>query len=53
MGVMDEIAEQQGWTVETQLELALQYIANQGSDDAFQDFLQHIADEENAEQDNV
>jgi thioredoxin-like negative regulator of GroEL len=43
---MENYADKCGWNVETQLELALQYIANQGSDDAFDDFLQEIADEE-------
>ena len=43
---MENYADKCGWNVETQLELALQYIANQGSDDAFDDFLQVIADEE-------
>lgn len=43
---MDFYAEKCGWNVQTQLDLALQYIANQGSDDAFDDFLAEIADEE-------
>jgi hypothetical protein len=47
---MENYADRCGWNVETQLELALRYIANQGSDDAFDDFLQEIADEECAEE---
>jgi hypothetical protein len=38
--IMQRHAERAGWSEATQLDLALQYIANQGSDDAFEDFLQ-------------
>ena len=45
--VMDQMAAQQGWSVATQLDLALQYIDNQADDAAFQDFLVQVAHEEN------
>lgn len=47
--VMEEISAKQGWTPETQLDLALQYISNQADDDAFRDFLRQQADDENDE----
>ena len=37
---LDEFSASQGWNAETQLELALEYIANQQDDAAFRDFLQ-------------
>jgi hypothetical protein len=40
---MGDYAEKYGWSVQTQLDLALEYIANQCSDDAFEDFLQENA----------
>lgn len=46
---VDQIAEQQGWDDASLLELALTYIENQQSDDAFIDFLQVAAAEENHE----
>jgi hypothetical protein len=48
--IMGQMAEQRGWDVCTQLELALEYISNQGSDDAFADFLaEHAADADEVE----
>lgn len=37
--LFEEIAEQQGWTDATQVEVLLRYIENQASPEAFQDFL--------------
>lgn len=45
--VVQEFADQQGWDKNTVLGLALQYIENQDSNDAFRDFLAATADEEN------
>ena len=42
-----DIASQQGWTPETQVEVLLQCIENQQSDEAFQDFLSQQVVEEN------
>lgn len=42
-----QIADEQGWTDTTLLDLALEYISNQQQDDAFTDFLRHHADVEN------
>jgi hypothetical protein len=44
--ILDEIAEKQGWNLETKLDLCLEYIQNQGSNDAFEDFLKDRAGEE-------
>jgi len=41
--IMDEIAERYDWSVEDQLSAALEYIDNQGGDDAFRDFLEQSA----------
>jgi hypothetical protein len=37
--VLTTIADDQGWNTDTQLGLLLEYIDNQGSLDAFEDFL--------------
>lgn len=37
--LFEEIADQQGWTEATQVDVLLRYIENQGSFEAFQDFL--------------
>jgi hypothetical protein len=47
--ILETIAAEQGWNDETKLILVLGYIENQGSNDAFADFLQTAADEENAD----
>jgi hypothetical protein len=44
--IMQRHAKRAGWTDATQLDLALRYIANQGSDDAFEDFLGEQDDED-------
>lgn len=46
---IEEIIEHQGWTTETILELVMEYVANQGSDDALRDFLAQAAENENYE----
>ena len=40
-------AAKQGWDLNTQLALALEYIDRQQADDAFEDFLAQVAREEN------
>jgi len=40
------LIEERGWTVDTQLYLALEYIDNQQSDDAFADFLAQVIKDE-------
>jgi len=47
--IIEEFADKQGWNDKTQLDLCLEYISNQQSDDVFRDFLQHTADVENGE----
>lgn len=47
---IEEIIEEQGWNDHTVMELLFQYIENQGSMDALQDFLAHQAAEENEEE---
>lgn len=42
-----EIAEQQGWTPETQVGVLLEYISNQNSLPAFTDFIKQKQNEEN------
>lgn len=44
--IIEEIAERTGWNTESMLSLALDYIDNQCSDDAWADFLERAADEE-------
>lgn len=46
--ILMEIAEQQGWNVDTQLSLVLEYIERQRSDEAFRDYLLDKAAAENA-----
>src|SRR4051812_48688407 len=46
--ILDGFTERQGWDDNTALDLALRYIENQGSPDAWRDFLAEIASEENA-----
>jgi len=38
--ILNEIGDKEGWNDATKLDLCLEYIANQKSDDAFKDFLQ-------------
>lgn len=45
-GVMERRAAEAGWSVETQLALALEYINNQGDNPALDDFLARKAEEE-------
>lgn len=46
--IMEEVSAEAGWDVRSQLHLALQYIDNQASPDAFRDFLQQQADAESS-----
>lgn len=46
--ILLEIAEKQGWNVDTQLSLLLEYIERQRSDEAFRDYLLDKAATENA-----
>jgi len=46
MRTLKTISEEQGWTTAQILSLALEYIGNQDQDDAFIDFLEHAAEEE-------
>lgn len=46
---IEEIIEHQGWTKETVLDLVMEYIGNQGSNDALRDFLAQAAENENYE----
>lgn len=48
---IDEIVEHQGWSKETLLDLVMEYIANQASDDALRDFLAQAAEYETGEVD--
>jgi hypothetical protein len=41
--IMDAIAELTGWSVQEQLDAALEYIDNQGDEDTFLDFLERSA----------
>lgn len=45
--ILSEISERQGWTTDSERDLLLSYIENQGSQDAFRDFLEERAAEEN------
>jgi hypothetical protein len=49
---IDEIIEHQSWSKETLLDLVMEYIGNQGSDDALRDFLAQIAENESYEVNN-
>ncbi len=44
--MMQEAAEKQGWNVDTQLYLALEYIDNQKDASGFKEFLQYLIEEE-------
>ncbi len=44
--LLHEAAEKQGWNTDSQLDLALEYIQNQGANDAFRDFLQYAIEDE-------
>lgn len=43
----NKIAEQQGWSPDSQVAILLEYIENQQSNDAFEDFLNQKAAAEN------
>ena len=44
--ILEEASASQGWNVDTQLGLVLEYIANQQDDPAFKDFIQHYVEED-------
>ena len=44
MSIIDVIAEEQGWTDATVLDLLKQYVANQDSDGALEDFLREASE---------
>lgn len=44
------IADQQGWTLATQVELLLEYIENQQSDEAFNDFISEKTNDLNTQE---
>jgi len=46
-GILDKFAAEQGWDEASQIDVLLRYIENQGSDDAFHDFLAEAAAQEN------
>jgi len=46
--IIDEIGDEQGWNDSSKLALCLQYIDNQCSDNAFEDFLRTQANDENS-----
>ena len=46
-GTLEDFAQAQGWDLEAQLELALDYIENQQQPDAWLDHLRQAADAEN------
>jgi hypothetical protein len=45
--ILNEIAEEQGWDVYSQLSLLVEYIERQRSPEAFKDYLLDAADNEN------
>ena len=45
--LFEKIASEQGWTPETQVQVLLEYVGNQQSDEAFEDFLKEKQKEEN------
>ena len=45
--ILNEIADKQGWNVDTQLSLLVEYIERQRSAEAFRDFLLDAAANEN------
>jgi len=48
--VMAKHADSQGWNETTMLDLCLEYINNQGDDQAFDDFLSEKCEEEDEEE---
>ena len=46
--ILDHYAEQQGWDDRSKIDLLLEYISNQSSNAAFEDFIQVHIDAENA-----
>ena len=46
--ILDEYDERMGWDVHSKLALALEYIENQQSNDAWKDFLEREAEDEEA-----
>lgn len=42
--LMDEASEKYGWSLRTQLYLALEYISNQKDDNGFREFIQYAID---------
>ena len=47
--IFEKVAEEQGWTPETEIWVLLQYIENQKDNSAFEDFLRRQQEEENAD----
>lgn len=45
--IVDSFTETQGWSDSTLLDLCMEYIENQGANQAFQDFLSDKAQQEN------
>jgi hypothetical protein len=45
--IFERFVESQGWNESSQVAILLRYIENQASPEAFEDFLQQQADEEN------
>lgn len=46
--ILEDVAEEQGWSEATQVAVLLEYIENQSSPEAFEDFLWHKQDQEEA-----
>jgi hypothetical protein len=44
--ILEDVSEEMGWDLESQLTLCLRYISNQDANDAFEDFLRQAADAE-------
>jgi hypothetical protein len=44
--MLDEFSERTGWNTQAQLDLMCEYVDRQLSPEAFRDFLQHNADQE-------
>lgn len=47
--ILEEAAERTGWNESSMLDIALAYIDNQDANDAFEDFVQRRAEEEDLE----
>jgi hypothetical protein len=47
MRPFEEIAEAQGWSIETQLDVLRDYVSNQQSEDALSDYAETVAETEN------